>query len=105
MRIAAPLAFTAFLSMSVVHGQTTLTTSANPSVFGQPVTLTAAVPAAATGKVTFLDGSAIMGVAAVSAGQATLTTSLLAAGARSLRAFYGGDAGNAATISASLTQT
>ena len=87
MRIAVPLAFTAFLSMSVADGQTTLTTSANPSVFGQAVTLTAAVPSGATGKVTFLDGSAIVGVAAVSGGQATLTTSLLAAGARPLRAF------------------
>ena len=39
---------------------TTLASSANPSVFGQPVTFTATVaPAAASGKVAFYDGTTV----------------------------------------------
>ena len=43
------------------------------SVFGAPVTLTATVsPSSATGPVTFYDGVAILGVAQLSNGNATL---------------------------------
>ena len=42
---------------------TTLAATPNPSVLGQPVTLTATVsPSAATGKVTFYDGTTVLGV-------------------------------------------
>ena len=45
---------------------TTLTSSPNPSNYGQPVTLTATVTAGATGKVSFYDGNNILGVATLS---------------------------------------
>lgn len=42
-----------------------LVTSANPAVFGQSLTLTATVsPAAATGNVTFYDGTAVLAIRA-----------------------------------------
>jgi hypothetical protein len=66
----------------------TLGSSTNPAVYGQPVTLTAIVTAGATGKVTFYDGVAVLGVSPVSGGQAVLTTILLPAGSSVLRAYY-----------------
>ena len=65
----------------------------NPATFGQPVTLTATVsPSAATGQVTFYDGTTVLGVGTLAGGTATLHDHLLPAGSRSLRAYYGGDA-------------
>jgi uncharacterized protein (TIGR03437 family) len=86
-----------FLAVSAYAGSlpsaTMLQSSANPSVFGQSVTLAVTVsPAAATGNVTFYDGFAILGVSKLSGGQVALTTILPSSGVRSLKAFYGGDA-------------
>jgi hypothetical protein len=79
----------------------TLTSSANPAVFGQPVVLTATVSSAlATGVVTFYDGMAMLGIRTLASGQATLTASLLSSGSRSIRAYYSGDATYAAGTSA-----
>ena len=62
---------------------TTLAASANPSNFGQSVTLTATVsPSSAGGLVTFYEGQTILGVRTLSNGHATLTTSLLQQGAQ-----------------------
>ncbi len=69
-----------------------LLSSSNPAILGQPLLLTANVAAGATGNVTFYDGTAILGIAPLAAGEATLTTSLLSSGARSLHAHYSGDA-------------
>src|SRR4029077_5468765 len=69
----------------------TLGISPNPVTYGRPVTMTATVIPGATGKVTFYDGPALLGIAAISAGQAVLSTTLLPSGARSLRAHYSGD--------------
>ena len=89
---------------AVTH--TVLTSSVATSTFGQAVTLTAAVtPSTATGTVTFLDGSATLGTAALSGGTATFKTSALAVGSHSLSASYGGDANDAASTSAKITQT
>ncbi len=75
----------------VVATTTTLTANPNPSAFGSPVTLTATVSAAAApGKVYFYDGVTVIGVSTLSSGTATLRTNLLAAGTRSLHAYYGG---------------
>jgi uncharacterized protein YjdB len=83
-----------------------LSSSANPSVYGQSVTLSAAVtPSTATGTVTFYDGVAILGTAPVSNGRTAFTTGLLPAGAQSLRAYYAGDANNAAGTSSAISQT
>jgi uncharacterized protein (TIGR03437 family) len=83
-----------------------LKSSPNPSVYGRPVTLTAAVtPPAATGSVTFYDGTAVLGTAKLTGGQAALTTILLPFGVRSLKAYYGGDANYAPGTSAMVSQT
>jgi uncharacterized protein (TIGR03437 family) len=71
-------------------------TSPGIAIFGQPLTLSASVtPNTATGFVTFYDGAAVVGTSSLINGQATLKTSLMASGFRSLRAFY---AGNAAVL-------
>src|SRR5713226_4005739 len=61
---------------------TVLSSSANPSVFGQSVTFTATVSSAAdsapTGTVGFSDGGISLGTGTLASGQATFTTSSLA---------------------------
>src|SRR5262249_49029303 len=76
---------------------TTLNSPPNPSVFGQPVTLTPTVaPAqpdtiAPTGSVTFKDGAATLGTVTLVNGSASLLTSALTVGPHSLTATYNGD--------------
>src|SRR5439155_12763490 len=66
----------------------TLMSSANPSIFGQAVTLTATIsPTTATGNVTFYDGTTVLGIRTIAGGQAALTTTALAPGARSLKTY------------------
>ena len=83
----------------------TLTPSANPSNFGQAVTLSATVTGGATGKVTFYDATTILGVGTISGTTASMTTILLASGSRSLRAHYWGDLDHSSGDSPSITQT
>jgi len=88
--------------------------SANPSTYGHPVTLTAvvaAVPASAgspTGTVTFTEGSTVLGSATVStvAGrqQASITVAGLAAGAHDVVATYSGSTVFAPSTSTAFTQ-
>lgn len=88
-----------------------LVSSPNPSVSGQPVTLTASVsPSTATGTVRFYDSTltgitSLIGAAALVSGTATATTSTLAAGGHSLIAVYGGDANDTGSTSAVVSQT
>jgi hypothetical protein len=83
-----------------------LQSSANPSNLTQAVTLTATVsPASATGTVTFYDGVTVLGIRPVAAGQATLTTTQLPSGIRSLKAYYSGDSNDLPSTSAALIQT
>jgi Bacterial Ig-like domain (group 3)/FG-GAP-like repeat/Beta-propeller repeat/Divergent InlB B-repeat domain len=82
-----------------------LASSANPSVFGQSVTLTATItPSAATGKVTFYDGTAVLGTAKVSSGVATLATIGIGWGQRLLTARYLGDSNYSAAMSPPITE-
>jgi hypothetical protein len=89
---------------------TSLTSSDNPSVSGQAVTLTATVsgvsPAGTpTGSVVFKDGTTQIGTSVLNgAAQATLTTGTLSVGAHSITAQYVGDPAYQGS-SASLTQT
>jgi len=84
----------------------TVSSSANPSTFGQAVTFRAAVtPASATGSVQFLDGVTVLGTEALSGGTAALTDSTLTVGPHSITAVYSGDGNDAAATSAVLTQT
>ena len=80
--------------------------SPNPATYGSPVTLNATVtPATATGRVTFYDGVTILGIAAVSIGHASFTTSLLPTGQSWLRAYYSGDPSNAPSTSAAVAES
>jgi hypothetical protein len=84
---------------------TVLSSPQNSSVFGNQVILTATVtPAAATGTVTFYDGTTVLGVATLSGGTASRSTILLPTGARSLWAYYAGDTTYNVSTSATLPQ-
>jgi Big-like domain-containing protein/VCBS repeat protein/FG-GAP repeat protein len=70
---------------------TTLGSSPNPSVLGQPVTFTSVVSSDSgtpTGTVVFYDGSNAIGSATLAGGNASLTTSSLPAGSQSITAAY-----------------
>jgi hypothetical protein len=87
---------------------TVVTSSVNPSVYGQSVTLTAAVSSTAgtpTGTVTFKDGSTVLGTGVLSGGLATFTTSTLAVGGHSIIAEYGGNTNFDTSASGALAQT
>jgi len=91
---------------------TALTSSLNPSTVGANVTFTATVMGSnPTGSVNFSDGGvSIAGCAAVALSgsgntrTAACSTSSLSAGTHSIVAAYGGDAGNAPSSSAALSQ-
>src|SRR3954469_5398920 len=79
-----------FLAASVGHSQTlSLVSSAPAGVrYGASVTLTAALVPPTAGKVTYYDGATVLGVKAMAAGSASLTTTLLPSGTRKLRALF-----------------
>jgi Bacterial Ig-like domain (group 3)/FG-GAP-like repeat len=82
-----------------------LTSSLNPSTYGQSVTFTATLPSGVTGTVSFLDGSTVIGTGTISNGAAGFTTSTLNAGVHPITANYGGDSNNNAASSTTLSQT
>jgi hypothetical protein len=86
---------------------TTLTSSQNPSNFGQSVTFTANVTpqfsGTVKGAVTFYDGTMPLKTAYLSGGVAKFTTSALTAGSHTITATYNGST-NFYASSASLTQ-
>jgi len=92
---------------SFIHGTTiTLASSAEPSVYGQSVTFTATLAAAApTGSVTFRDGATVLGSAPLSGVSANFTTTALGVGAHSITAQYAGDGQNTPATSPALAQT
>ncbi len=99
-------------SVNVVLGATpssstlNLVSSLNPANYSTAITLTASInPSNATGKITFFDGAAILGIAALSNGSASLITYTLAPGAHSFHAYYGGTAAALPSTSNSITQT
>ena len=87
----------------------TLTTSANPSIFGNVLTLTANVTgngSTPSGTVTFSDGTTTLGTVTLTAGgTATYTSSALTIGSHSLTAAYSGDANHAAVGSNTVTES
>ena len=90
-----------------IASQVALSSSLNPAIFGQTTTLKAKVTSGVGipgGSVTFLDGSATLGVAPLDAsGQATLPATL-AVGAHTITANYAGD-NNRTGNTASLVQS
>ena len=91
---------------------TTLSSSANPSVFGQAVTFTALVtaqgaplPSSTDGEVvTFNQKANVLGEGTLSGGTATFTTSTLATGTDSITAVYFGDATYSGSTSSPVSQ-
>ncbi len=86
--------------------------SANPSIFGQSVTLTATITANSpgsgtpTGMVTFEDGSTVFGTGTLNgSGQAAFNASGLSVGSHSITVIYGGDTHFTTSTSSALTQT
>lgn len=108
---ATDILASAELFQSSVSSATTLSSSANPSMIGEAVTLTAmATPSSGTGTptgtVTFTDTSTstTLGTQTLSSGQATLTTSSLVVGTHNITAQYNGDS-NFQPSSGSLSQS
>ena len=85
---------------------TSLTSSPNPTLFGQSTTLTASVsvtaPGAGTvgGTVEFFDGATPLGTSPVVSGSATFSTSTLSVGSHNLTAVYSGDGSFSGSTSA-----
>ncbi len=89
---------------------TTVSSSANPSVFGQPVTLTATVTPTAggsgtpTGTVTILDGSTPIGSGALTGSSYSVTVSTFAVATHHITATYSGDSNFTVSTSANVDQ-
>jgi uncharacterized repeat protein (TIGR01451 family) len=106
-----------WLGLGTALAQTTdtitgLSTSANPSCFGQAITFTAVVTSIPsgtgipTGTVTFSDGTAVIATETLdTSGQASFSTASLAAGAHAITAQYSGDANFNPSTSAIVTAT
>jgi uncharacterized repeat protein (TIGR03803 family) len=97
------------INMSVAPTKTTLSSSLDPSFYGQPVTLTATVnsklgPPPDGETVTFMAGPNTLGTGRLTGGSASFTTSSFPAGAVQLAAIYFGDAQLNVSKSARLTQ-
>lgn len=85
---------------------TTLAASSVSVTYGTSVTLTATVsPTAATGTVTFYDGSTSLGSVTLSSSTASLTTSSLSVGTHTVTASYGGSSTYSSSTSSSVTIT
>jgi uncharacterized repeat protein (TIGR01451 family) len=84
---------------STTFTTTTVTPSINPANYGEMITLTGAVtPSAATGTITFRDGSTVLATVPVAAGAASFDTSSLVAGSHPITASYSGDADYDASV-------
>jgi len=86
---------------------TTVSSSPNPSSYGESVTFTATVtPSAANGDVTFMDDVTTLGTGTLSGGTATFSTSALGTGTHSnITAVYVGDSTYGTSTSDAYTHT
>src|SRR5205807_325282 len=98
--------------VNVADSTVTLASSANPSVYGQIITITATVAAKApgagtpTGQLTFtVDSTPQAPVALDGSGKATFTTFSFTAGMHSISASYATDGNFKSSTSATLVQT
>src|SRR5467141_427751 len=85
----------------------TLTSSLNPSIFGQAVTFKAKVDSGThppTGSVTFYDGATSIGNVSLTGDSAQVSTAALTGGSHTIKAAYGGDS-NFRSDSTTITQT
>ena len=99
------------VSATSVATATALQASTNSLTYGGNVTLTATVTptgggSAATGTVSFMDGTIPLGTGTLNAaGIATFGTTFLAVGSHSITASYGGDSKNTASASGAVSVT
>lgn len=83
-----------------------LTSSENPSIYGDSVTFTVAATALSgtpSGSITFMDGSTTLGTGTLAVGATTYTISTLSVGTHAIQAVYAGD-GTHAAATASMSQ-
>jgi hypothetical protein len=90
--------------VNMVATTVTIASSLNPAMFGNLVTLSSTVPAAATGTINFMDGTTSLGLIGITGGAATLSTSALAVRTHSITAVYSGDSTYSPATSSSLSQ-
>lgn len=95
------------VTSSTLTSTTTSISASDTSVtYGSSVTLTALVtPAAATGTVSFYNGTSLLGQSTLSAGSASYTTTALPIGSDSVKAVYLGDSSYASSTSSTETVT
>jgi hypothetical protein len=105
-----PSAATVGQDVTTAFTTATLTASPNPAAVGQTVTFTATIapisPGAGNppGTVSFLEGTATIGIGALNSGVATFADSTLGAGSYTISVFYGGmTASYGASVSDGLT--
>jgi hypothetical protein len=101
-------AFIAKIDMGIVT-TTTLSSSLNPSTYGQAVTFSAVVTSSLGSPpdgetVTFMKGTTVLGTGSLSGGSASFTTSTLPVGTYGITAVYGGDSNLAGSKSKALSQ-
>ena len=97
-------------TVNQVATSASVTSSLNPSTYGQAVTFTVTVtPSTGTavpnGTVTFMDGTTTLGTKTLSSGKAAFATTSLAIGAHLITAVYGGGTNFNGSTSPVLTQT
>jgi hypothetical protein len=91
-----------------VGSTTTVSSSLNPSFFGQSVTFTASVSTATgvkpTGSVTILDGTTVLATRNLSNGVVSYSTTALSPGSHTITVVYNGSATIGGSVSSSLSQ-
>ncbi len=94
------------LNTSLALTETTVSSSINPSLKGNPVTFTASVTSSGTptGTVQFLNGTTVLGTIMLKAGSARYTTSQLPLGGNAITAVYSGDSNYNGSTSAPVNQ-
>jgi hypothetical protein len=89
---------------------TTLSSSLNPSAYGQAVTFTATVTSSIgspppDGKtISFMKGTTVLGTGTLSGGSASFMTSTLPVGTNAIKAMYGGDSNFPGSTSKAVSQ-
>jgi protocatechuate 3,4-dioxygenase beta subunit len=97
---SSAITITVAASTGTTSTSTALSVSSTSVTVGTSVTLTATItPSAATGSVTFYNGTTSLGTATISSGKATLTTSFTTVQTASLTAAYAGSGSYAASTS------
>jgi hypothetical protein len=107
--IDASSVFHGFLLAPATPTTTTLTSSPNPSTYGQAVTFAAKVtsklgPPPDVESVSFMKGTTVLGTGTLSGGSASFTTSALKVGTNAITAVYGGDSNFGGSTSKAVKQ-